>query len=51
MPAGRPLKFQSVEELEEKIEAYFDETAKDEWTITGLANALGTSRETLMDYE
>jgi hypothetical protein len=79
MPGGRPLKFKSVEELETKIQAYFDacdphieevkdivwdKTAKtyDEifvkrmsrqipYTITGLAVALDTSRETLLNYE
>lgn len=97
-PGGRPLKFQSVEELQAKIDAYFadcdphpeqhiryewhqkDETYKDskgkektrkvddksqkpkeviEWglseqkhyTITGLALALDTTRETLLDYQ
>ena len=87
---GRPLKFQSVEELQQKIDAYFadcDPHVKDvtEWvqardpkgqlkkdrhglnylvevhhkimteqkpyTITGLALALDTSRETLLEYE
>lgn len=98
MPGGRPLKFKSLKELQEKIEAYFadcdphpeqyiryewhqkDEKYKDskgkektrkvddksirpkeivEWsvsnqkhyTITGLANFLETSRETLINYE
>jgi hypothetical protein len=97
-PGGRPLKFKSVKELEEKINAYFadcdphpeqyiryewhtkEETYKDskgkektrkvddrsirpkeiiEWgvsqqkhySITGLANYLETSRETLINYE
>ena len=87
---GRPLKFATVEELQQKIDAYFDECDphlidKTEWvearskdgkllkdenglnylveihhkvlteqinyTITGLALALDTSRETLLDYE
>lgn len=84
-PGGRPLKFQSVEELQEKIDAYFaecdphwvDETFWDypivngkkqydsemvektkkvktqqiPYTITGLALALGTTRDLLIDYE
>lgn len=97
-PGGRPLKFKSVKELQEKIDAYFadcdphpeqviryewhkkTEVVKDakgkekeievddrsvkpkeiiEWsmsnqkhyTITGLANFLQTSRETLINYE
>lgn len=50
-PGGRPLKFQSVEEFELAAQKYFDETPIGDWTITGLAVALGTSRVTLMDYE
>lgn len=68
MPAGRPLKFKTVEELEEKINAYFDqcdsrvirrvfdkngmvtEETTAPYTITGLALALDTSRETLIEY-
>ena len=37
MTAGRPLKFKSVEELQQRIDHYFNNTPKDEWTITGLA--------------
>ena len=51
MPAGRPLKFQSVEELQERIDFYFANTPKEEWTITGLALELDTSRKVLMEYE
>jgi len=72
MPAGRPLKFQSIEEMQEKIDAYFescyrpvyqegkivrDEEGKpileqfEPFTVTGLALALGTSRETLIEIE
>lgn len=49
---GRPLKY-TVEELEKKINDYFeycDKTGKP-YTVTGLAVFLGTSRETLLDYE
>lgn len=58
---ARPLKFKTVEELQGKIDAYFAEVEKpkhlgdkvyfDPLTITGLALALGTSRETLCNYE
>lgn len=48
---GRPLKFKTPEELQGKIDEYFDNTSKDEWTITGLALALNTSRQTLQNYE
>jgi hypothetical protein len=47
----RPLKFKSVEILQEKIDKYFKETPKDEWTITWLAVFLDTSRETLINYQ
>lgn len=48
---GRPLKFESVEILQEQIDKYFNDTPKDEWTITGLALALDTYRSVLCDYE
>ena len=48
---GRPLKFKTPKELQKRIDAYFKETPKDEWTITGLALALDTSRQTLLDYQ
>jgi len=58
---GRPLKFQSIKEMQSKIDAYFDscfeinEDGKkmqvETFTITGLALSLDTSRETLMDIE
>ncbi len=101
MPAGRPLKFGSVEELQSKIDAYFNECdreedtrtwkhgeiveykkqelcfncempitvgkfnkpsrgciqtggedkRREEYSITGLALALDTTRQTLVDYE
>lgn len=58
---GRPPKFKTVAELEASIQAYFDscwdldEQGKKvrvrPYTITGLALALDTTRETLLDYE
>lgn len=50
---GRPLKFKTVEELQEKVDRYFKDCDKKKrpYTVTGLALALDTSRETLMDYE
>lgn len=50
MPAGRPLKFQTVEELQKMIDKYFEVTNPDEWTWTGLALYLDTDKKTLMDY-
>jgi hypothetical protein len=51
MAGGRPLKWTSVEEIKPLIDAYFTITPRKEWTITGLALALDTSRETLINYE
>jgi len=59
---GRPLKFQSIKDMQSKIDAYFEscyevdvETGKkiqvEPFTITGLALELDTSREVLMDIE
>lgn len=51
MSLGRPLKFKTPDILEAKVNEYFKDTPEEEWTITGLALALDTSRETLMEYE
>lgn len=53
MTTYKPLKFQSVEELQKKIDEYFDSCNEESEpiTITGLALALDTSRETLCNYE
>jgi hypothetical protein len=53
MAGGRPLKFESVEQLESMIEEYFThcDLEKKPYTITGLALWLDTSRETLINYE
>jgi hypothetical protein len=50
---GRPLKFKTPKELEKKIAAYFKDCEKEEkpLSITGLALALDTSRETLCNYQ
>lgn len=47
------LKFKSVEQLEEAITKYFDDCAEKEkpLTVSGLAVALGTNRQTLLNYE
>lgn len=61
MAGGRPLKFANVQELQTKIDAYFAERENMEEypngdiipkhiTITGLALALDTSRETICNY-
>jgi DNA-packaging protein gp3 len=51
MAGGRPMKWETVKDIEPLIEAYFSDTKQDDWTITGLAIALDTSRSTLIDYE
>lgn len=51
MAGGRPLKFSSPKEMEEKIQEYFKTTPDEELTITGLALALDTDRKTLINYE
>lgn len=53
MAGGRPLKFKTVEELEVKIESYFESCleTKEPITVTGLALWLDTTRDTLMDYQ
>jgi len=48
---GRPPKFETVDDFVAAAEAYLIETPEEEWTVTGLALALGTTRETLDDYQ
>ena len=48
---GRPLKFKTVKELEDKCDEYFNTVNIKEWTITGLALHLDTYRSVLCDYE
>ena len=48
---GRPLMFQSVKELEEKIDSYFKEESNKPYTITDLAVWLDCDRKTLTNYE
>lgn len=50
-PGGRPLKFESVAKLQKAIDDYFAKTKEEEWTITGLALALDTDRQTLINYQ
>jgi len=50
---GRPLKFKTVNDIKEKIDKYFKDCGEINrpLTITGLALALDTNRETLLRYE
>jgi len=51
MPAGRPRIFNSADELDQAIQAYFDDNAGN-YTITGLVLNLGfESRQSFYDYE
>ena len=49
---GRPRAFKSVEEVEEKINVYFNycEEKEKPYTMSGLAYYLGISRQTLVNY-
>ncbi len=48
-PVGKPLKF-TIEDVENIISQYFDETPESEYTVTGLALLFG-SKQLLADYE
>lgn len=49
---GRPLKFQSVEELDSKVSDYFTlcDEGKKPYTLSGLALYLDVDRETILNY-
>ena len=49
---GRPRAFKSVEEVEKKINAYFNycEEKEKPYTMSGLAYYLGIDRKTLLNY-
>lgn len=49
----KPLKFKTAQELQNKINAYFKECKLKEipLSITGLALALDTNRQTLINYQ
>lgn len=51
--AGRPPKWETPEQLQKEIDKYFEECKKNNepLTITGLALALDTYRDVLMDYQ
>ena len=51
-PVGRPLKFTSPEELQERIDDYFENIPDDEKPIiSGLAYHLDVCTDTLRNYE
>ena len=47
---GRPLKFKNPQVLADAINEYLNNTLREEWTVTGLALAVGTNKVTLNDY-
>ena len=52
MPAGRPPKFNTPEEMQKAIDAFYKESQDNEWplTISGLALTLGMTRQSLCRY-
>ena len=50
---GRPIAFNSPEEMQEKIDAYFAECKEEDrpLTMSGLAYALDVDRKTIVNYE
>lgn len=50
---SRPLKFTSNKKLQQSVDAYFEDCESNgrPLTISGLAIALDTTRQTLIDYE
>jgi len=49
----KPLKFKTAEDLQNKINVYFEDCKEQEipLSITGLALALDTNRQTLINYQ
>ena len=52
-PGGAPKKFESVEEVQTAIDLFFSkcDDRQEPYTITGLALALKTNRQTLINYQ
>jgi len=48
---GKPRKWQSREELIADINEYLENTPFEEYSVTGLALTLGTSKQLLIDYQ
>jgi hypothetical protein len=48
---GRPLKIETPEQMAKIINNYFENTAENKITITGLCLALGLDKSTFYDYE
>ena len=51
-PVGRPPKYKTIDQLNKKIDAYFELADNENPTITGLAHHLGfASRQSIHDFE
>ena len=48
---GRPLKFETPQDLIDAINKYFESTPREEWTVTGLCLAIGTSKGVFNEYQ
>lgn len=48
---GRPLKIETPEQMAKILNDYFENTAENKITITGLCLALGLDKSTFYDYE
>lgn len=48
---GKPRKWQNKEDLVNDINKYFTSTPFEQWSVTGLALTLGTSKQLLIDYQ
>lgn len=53
MEVGRPLKYKDVKTMQKDIDKYFADCDKKKrpYTVSGLAYALDTNRQTLLNYE
>ena len=47
---GRPLDFPEPQDLADAINEYLKNTEMEEWTVTGLALSIGSSRTVVDDY-
>jgi hypothetical protein len=48
---GRPLKFETPQDLIDAINKYFQDNNPSEYTVTGLALTLGTSKDVIDEYQ
>ena len=51
-PVGKPLLYKNNEQLQKDVDAYFEQCdiGQKPYTICGLANYLGMTRQTLLNY-